>query len=131
MLTHDEVKQAYYRVFPNSGISVSKGCLSEGVYCKAILAMNKDECSHGYTINDPMQYSFNINGDVYKDNGPGLYIHPDEGSNLVYGRAKLRGKTIKNITIEKLTKRFEQVKQLVIDNKDNFIDLKFNINDKI
>ncbi|MHA1737425.1 MAG: hypothetical protein ACTSWD_02495 [Candidatus Heimdallarchaeota archaeon] len=117
------------KVFPNSAIYPSKACFSD-YYFKCTLAKDKSENSHGYIENDALYYHFNIDDGKYTENGLSIHIKPDT-QYLCYSSRSIRKKSIKNITQAKLQTRFEQVKQLVIDNKDNFKDLMFDINTKI
>ena len=104
--------------------------LGSGLTCKGILANDISECSNRILQNDPLNYGFSIINGQYEEYHSGIFIRPSK-PNLCYEFVKLRKKNIKNITTEKLKKRFKQIKKLVVDNKDNFINLQFDINTKI
>lgn len=129
-MKNEEIKKVWEKVFPNSFFLIQKACLGDYYFYDGFLAKSKTECSNGYFENDPLNYSFGIENGTYKEHAISLCIKPTE-KYLAYSRAKLRKKTIKNITLEKLEKRFLQIKQLITDNKDNLINLCFDINDKI
>lgn len=63
------------------------------------------------TQNDPLRYSGWLEGTTYKEDRAGLFVRPPEGANLVYSSTRLRRKTIKDVTYEKLVKRFEEVRE--------------------
>lgn len=133
VITPDRVKEIWGEVFPNSMIIASKACLGDSYFFKGKLAKDINESNNRILHNDALNYMFNIDGDTYKENYNSLYIKPDPEKEryLVYGSSHMRKKTIKNITEEKLLKRFKQVKEHVVANKDNFKNLLFDINDKI
>ena len=128
----DEIVKVWKEVFPNSKISPSKAALGgEGHYFKCYLAANKQECINGYFENDPLNYMFSIDERGYKEHSHSLSIKPPENSYLAYGRAKIRAKSMKEPTLEKIKKRFLQIKKLVEENKENLINLCFDINEKL
>lgn len=130
-MTHEEITNLWKKIFPNSNVLISKMCFGNGLHYRGILAKDKTEVSNGIIENDCLHYTFTIEEWAYQEyHRPLIYIRP-ENKYFAYSSVKLRRKNIKNITLEKLEKRFLQVKQLIIENKDNFINLQFNINDKI
>lgn len=130
MLNKDNVIKAWLEVFPNSSIYPSKACFGDSFFYRAILAKDKSECSGGYFENDPLSYLFEIDGDNYRELRHSFVIKPSNNI-YAYDRIRLRKKNIKNITIEKLGNRFKQFKEKITENKNNFIHLEFNINNKI
>ena len=130
-MTHEEIKNIWFKNFPNSNILISKMCLGDGFHYRCILAKDKSEVYNGILENDALHYTFSIENENYEEyDNPCIFIKPE--SNLyAYSRVKLRRKNMKNTNIEKLEKRFLQVKNMIIENKDNFINLQYNINDKI
>lgn len=133
-ITKEEITQTWKEVFPNSLIIIVKGTIGvEYLSCKGKLAKDANESANRILENDPLYYRFSISDGNYEEYCCLLYVKPDpikEPYN-VYGSARLRKKNIKNVTLDKLKKRFEQVKAHVVANKDNFKDLLFDINDKI
>ena len=130
-MENDNIVNLWKENFKNSNIIISKSCLGNGFHFRAILAKDKTEVFNGIIENDALHYVFSIENNIYTEyHTPCIYIKP--ASNLyAYSRVKLRRKNIKNINIEKLQKRFYEVKKMIIENKENFINLQFNINDKI
>lgn len=129
-LTNEKILEIWKKIFPHSLMIIRKASLSEYYFYDGFLAENKTECSNGYLDNDMLNYRFEIDNNIYKEFCCSILTKP-ENNLYCYGRQKLRKKTIKNVTAEKLEKRFLQVKQLIIDNKDNLKNVMFNINDKI
>ena len=128
---NETIRQLWLKIFPNSNILISKNCLGSGYHFRCTLARDKSEVFNGIILNDALNYVFSIEENNYLEyHNLSIYIKP-ENKYLAYSRVKLRIKNIKNITLEKLEKRFIQVKQLIVDNKDNFKDLQFDINNKI
>ncbi len=122
IITNQQLKDLWMQVFPNSYASASDGCLGDGQYLKGYIQA-KTEWANGISHNDPLGYMGSLYGDVYKDENLGLDIKPNNPY-LAYGNAKIRKKTIKNVTTEKLLKRFNEIKQFIIDNKENwYLDL--------
>lgn len=129
----DAIKALWSKVFPNSMMLANKACMGESYFFTGKLAGNRGESANGILENDALNYMFEIDGDTYREINNSLYIKPDPINEryLCYGRSKMRMKSIKGLTPEKLLKRFQEVKDHVIANKDNFKDLLFSINDKI
>lgn len=131
-LTQPEIETIWKKVFPNSQISVRHGGFGGGIYCKGFLAKDKSELSGGYWENDKLNYSFNITDGRYKETATSIYTKPPQGANLVYGKVKIRAKSINGINAALLEKRFNDIKRMVISVKDNLPnDLRYDINDKI
>ena len=130
MTTKEEIEQTWAKVFPNSLISISKGKLTGGLYCRCYLAKGKHEVPNKILENDILNYYFNVNENVYKETSISICTKPPVRSYLAFGNVKLHYKTIKILTLGQLEKRFLDVKKLVIDNKDNLPALLFDINDK-
>jgi len=129
-ITKEKVSETWQKVFPNSRVYIKNHCLGEGFSCYCTLAKDKSETIHNILENDPLNYSFSLYGNDYEEYSSFIHIKP-ENQYLAYSSKRIRKKNIKNLTIEKLEKRFLQVKQLVVDNKENFINLKFDISEKI
>ena len=128
-MTHEEIKNIWFKIFPNSNILIM--CFGNGFHYRCILAKDKTEVYNGILENDVLHYTFSIENENYEEyHNPCIFIKP-ENRYYAYSRVKLRRKNIKNINAEKLEKRFLQVKNMIIENKDNFINLQYNINDKI
>jgi hypothetical protein len=96
-----------------------------------MLARDRSECSNGILENDPLNYMFEIDGEQYRETLHSLYIRPDNPRLYAYGRVKIRKRNIKELTPEKLLKRFEQIKAVCVENKNNFINLCFDLNEKL
>ena len=126
----EQIKQIWLEVFPKSAIYGRKGCLSEDFYYGATLSAGKHEVYNGIIQNDPLDYIFYIKEGHYIEDRISLFIKPDNPI-YAFGRVKLRKKTIKNVTPEKLKKRFLELKEKIVENKENFKQLEFDINEKI
>ena len=124
------IVKLWEKVFPNSMMLSSRACLGDSWFYKGKLAKNRNESANGILDNDPLFYVFEIEGDTYKEHHNSIYIKPNSPY-LVYSSEHMRKKTIKNITEEKLEKRFQEIKAHIVANKDNFIHLLFDINTKI
>jgi hypothetical protein len=115
-----KIEQAYKNVFPNSHISISTGILgSNSLYVKGFLCA-KGEWHNGISQNDPLSYSFNIdeNG-TYEESTCSIIINPSS-TYLFADSAKMRRKTIKSVTIEKLEKRFNELKLFILSNETDW-----------
>lgn len=129
-LSKTDVESAWHNIFPNSTM-VIKG-FGNTFYCNGYLAKDKSELTNGYWQNDILSYSFNVVNGNYSESATSINTKPAPGSYLAYGRIHIRKKTIPDINIQKLTRRFNEIKQMVISVKNNLPDnLLFNINDKI
>jgi len=125
-----EIEKIWLEVFPKSKIYGSKGCFTNDFYYRATLSAGKHEVYNGIIQNDPLDYIFYIEEEHYIEDRISFCIKPDNPI-FAFGRVKLRRKTIKNVTPEKLKKRFLELKEKVVENKENFIQLEFDINEKI
>ena len=128
----EDVKSAWEEVFPNSRCSV-RSYLGSACFA-GYLAKDSSECANRIPENDPLRYVgwYRLEeGDVYKEDRIGLYVAPPAGSNLVYGSAKLRCKSIKQPDRAKLVKRFSELREFIRSEKDNLIHLHFDINQKV
>jgi len=126
----EQVEQIWSEVFPNSSISISKACLSNYFFFRPRLAKDRRESINNILDNDPLSYMFSIEDGKYIEQMLYFFIKPDN-KYLAYSRVKLRKKSISNVTPEKLRARFLQVKEKIVEHKDNFINLQFDINEKI
>lgn len=127
----EKIVELWKDVFPNSSMFIRNALVGgNGFSCCGRLSNGKNEVSNGILENDPLTFYFLIENNNYYEYRAYIHIKPNN-KYMVYSTVNLRKKNIKNVTEEKLKARFNQVKQLVIDNKDNFINLHFNINDKI
>jgi hypothetical protein len=131
-ITYEDVKTAWLRVFPNSSVQVNKAALSKDAYTfKFRLAKDKTEVSSQIMDNDPLNYTGILENNTFKEWSGSMLVKPPVGSYLAFGSAKFMKKTIKDVTVEKLLKRFEQVKKFVSDHADELHNIKFDINDKL
>ena len=134
----EDAKSAWAEVFPNSRCVVRSYL---GSVCFAgYLAKDSSECANRIPENDPLRYvgwyrlddTFkSLNSDVFKEDRIGLHVAPPAGSHLVYGSAKLRCKSIKQVDRAKLVKRFSELRDFIRSEKDNLIYLHFDINQKV
>ena len=115
----ETVKQIWQDVTNGRLMSANKAALGDSYFYKGYHAKDRAEFANGISQNDPLNYMFEIDGDLYRETMLYLLIKPEPGSYLAYGRAKMRSATIKNITPEKLRKRFEKIEQFLQDNKEN------------
>ncbi len=124
ILTIEEIKEIWKKVFPESAIFIRGSCEMLGkkfkeTTAKTTLAKDKTEVSGGYFENDLLSYSFSISGSTYKEDSVSISVNPPQGSYIAMGREKLRSKTIKNIDAKKLEKRFIEIKNFIKEHKDN------------
>lgn len=122
----NEIKEVYAEVFPKSLASVSPGCLGGGLYLKGYL-LNKGEFPNGISHNDPLSYMAVFEDGEYSESNLSLFCKPTE-KYMAYSSKRLRKKTIKNITREKLLARFEEIKAFV---KENAADCCLDISGKV
>jgi len=124
------INELYMNVFPLSHVAVSKGCLGETntLYIKGFI-QNPDEWGNGISHNDPLNFmaTYNPVTNVYKEENLCLTIKPTN-PHMAYGSVKLRKKTIKNLTPEKLTARLKQIKEFIKVNVPNMVhDIKTKV----
>ena len=127
-----DIKSAWAEVFPNSHCS-ARNFLGSTCFVGR-LAKDYSECANRIIENDPLNYAgwYRLDdGDVYKEDRADLFVKPPVGANLVYGRAKLRNKSIKQPDRAKLVKRFLELREFIRSEKDNMINLHFDINQKV
>ncbi len=127
-----DVKSAWAEVFPNSRCIVRN--IMGSLCFNGYLSKDNSEVANSILLNDPLSYSgwYSLdNNDVFKEEAASLSIAPPAGSYLAFVSASLRRKSIKQPDREKLVKRFVELRELVRSNKDNMIQLHFNINEKV
>jgi len=128
----EDVQSAWAEVFPNSRCHVGKYL---GTVCfSGRLSKDSSECANRIPENDPLDYVGwyrSDQRDVFKEDRISLLVAPPAGANLVYGRAKLRCKSIKQPDRAKLVKRFSELREFIRSEKDNMIHLHFDINEKV
>ena len=125
-----DIQETWKKVFPNSLMTGSKACLGNSMFYKGFLAGNHEEFANGISHNDPLSYMFEIDNGAYIESTLFISIRPDK-KYLAYSSAKMRKQTIKGITPEKLEKRFIKIRDFIISHKDDFINLQFDINEKV
>jgi hypothetical protein len=126
------VKAAWAEVFPKSRCIVRN--IMGSTCFTGFLSKDNSEVSNGIIQNDPLSYSgwyAMDNTDVFKEEAASVSIAPPAGSYLAFGSASLRRKSIKQPDHAKLVKRFSELRELIRSNKDNMIQLHFNINEKV
>lgn len=127
-MTNDDIKLAYYQLFPLSYVSISKGILgSNDIYGKGFI-QNKNEWANKISHNDPLNYMFSIDDNgLYTEHSLSIQVKPKD-KYMYSSSEKLRKKTIKNIDNKKLIARFYEIKEFIILHKDNML---IDINDKL
>jgi hypothetical protein len=128
-VTPAAVADAWYSVFPNS-LCNARDIMGDMAY-KFRLAKDKSEVASGIFENDPLSYSAFIRNGNWEESTGSLSIAPEAGSYMAYGSARLRKKTIKNVTKEQLVKRFKEVHAFISANADKLHNIKFDIADKL
>ena len=129
-MNKNQVIECWLEVFPNSRAWASDSHFGGdftgfGMY----LAKDKSECANGIIDNDPLSYAACIENNTWSEDRLYMFVAPTNKYHA-YSSVKLRKKTIKNVTPEKLIKRFQQVREFIMANKDDMINLQFDINDK-
>jgi hypothetical protein len=128
----EDAKSAWAEVFPNSRCYANG--ISNSVCFAGYLSKDASECANKIINNDPLSYKgwYNLDKpDVYKESNASVFIKPEAGSYNVYGRAKLRHKSINNPDRAKLLKRFLELRDFLRGEAGNMINLHFNINEKL
>jgi hypothetical protein len=121
-MNKDQIKETFLKVFPNSHISVQTGILGSKALYVSCRLFKSDEWSNKIAQNDPLQYMFDIEPDgLYTESSLNFKIKPTQ-QYMYCANAKLRKKTIKAITADKLEKRFNEVKQFILSNKSEWFD---------
>jgi hypothetical protein len=143
----DKISKMFYKYFPKSLYKVSnKNSLGGGdIHFVGFLGKDKSEWQGGYADNDPLSLSFWVwgtpeTGVINQEQSfklewsqASIAIKPDS-PHMAYGRVKL---PLRKATapIEKLLsvieKAFATTYKVVKDNKDNFINLSFDIESKL
>ena len=130
-MTPQDIQQCWNEVFPNSNGTVTQ--IMGALFLRGHLAKDLTECPNRIIDNDPLMYvgciREDVGGHTWSETNAHLYIKPVE-FNRVYSSAQLRRKTIKNVTREKLVKRFQEVRKFVMDNAANLKDPLFDITTK-
>jgi hypothetical protein len=103
--------------------SMKTGSMSpETTYFNGYLSANNKECSSNIRENDPLYYSavYDSNTNTFKERAVKMYIAPPAGSHLALGSETLRCVTIKDVTPEKIAKRFNKIlRELIVPNLTN------------
>lgn len=122
-MTSEDIKAAWMRVFPASYCNTSVLNLngSGDLYFVGYI-QTQAEWANGISNNDPLQYrAYFVPAQKRWEeyNGVGLTVKPMERF-MAYGNASLRTKNQKNATLASITKRFEQIKTHILDNRQNW-----------
>lgn len=123
-ITALDIQNAWLEVFPESSAQIRTILYSTSVTMH--LAKDASECTNQILENDPLKYVCWISGEDVKEDRVYILTVPPKDSNLVYASAKMRRKTIKNATYEKMVNRFRQVKEF-IENQE----LAHDVSDKL
>lgn len=110
-ITAAEIQQAWLEVFPES--SAWTRSVLDSTCVSMRLAKDASECANRILSNDPLNYTCWIRGDDVKEDRVYILTVPPKGSNLVYKTEKMRRKTVKNATYEKMVQRFQQVRDFL------------------
>ena len=121
-----DILSAWLEVFPNSHARVSAGIYGGLHFVGTIQA--KNEWENGIMENDPLRYTAWLEGENWEETALGLSVKPSPGSYLYCETVRLRKQTIKQVSREKLVKRFQKIKAFIQENKDNCIK---DINGKV
>ncbi len=110
-LENAAIKQLYMQVFPNSHAVCNNGALGGGQYIKGFI-QKPGEWSNGISQNDPLSYTACIEDGKYEEFNLFLFVKPTN-EYMAFDTVALRKKTIKNVTPEKLLKRFHEIKAFI------------------
>jgi len=127
-MNNEEIKALWMSVFPNSHAVVNIGPLGGGVYIKGYL-QKPGEWINGISHNDPLSYTGWVNGEEYKEDGT-MLLRRSNVPHMVFSWARMRKKTIKQITPEKLLKRFQEIREFVRANLENMPE-RYDIRGKV
>ena len=127
-MTMDDVKAEWLKVFPNSGFN-TRAQFGNSQHARLFLTKDSSECANGIRENDPLTYSITFENGIFKENDIGLYVKP-KSQYLALSREKMRVKTIKEVTAEKLAKRFKEVRGFVMTYANDLKAPKFDITTK-
>lgn len=118
------ITNEWKKVFPHSEPYPQRGCMGSSIiYFRGYLSADRNECPSNIRENDPLYYRGDYNSETnsYKEKACSIYTAAPAGSYMALGRANLRLKTIKDVTPEKLAKRFKQIfDELLVPNVGNF-----------
>ncbi len=130
-MNKQNVADCWMAVFPNSSFSHMGSISVDGPGTFTFrLAKDRTEVSNGIMHNDPLYYMGGLEEDgSWVDLSILLLVKPTV-PNMVYSSEKMRRKTIKNVTPEKLVKRFQEVRTFVMNNAANLKDPLFDITTK-
>lgn len=126
-MTNDQIKQiikeSFLSVMPDCGIFINNHALGNGFAVSCRVGKDKTEWANGIHNNDPLFLTIHFWGDQVESTCY-ISIKPPIGSFYYSQSVKLRKKTIKadKITAKALTAYFQEVRKLIIDNKDNWLD---------
>ena len=111
------VKECWLVVFPSGHITsrVIMGNPSFTMYLQ-----KPDQWLYGISHNDPLSYSAFINGDTWEENQHSLTVKATD-QHRAYGSVKIRKQNIKAVDKDKLLKRFQKIRQIAEENKDNIV----------
>lgn len=127
-MNSDQVLACWKAVFPNSKATVVN-CLGSNVY-RFRLAASADEAPNRILDNDPLYYQVTIDdAGSWKEYGASLLVNPIV-PNMVYHSAQFRRKTIKQVDEAKAIKRFQQLRDFVMENAGNLKNPCFDITTK-
>ena len=112
------IKETWLEIFPNGHAQIRK--ILDGY---SVILLIQNEWHNGIMQNDPLSYWVRIDGENAKEFQLHCLTRPPEGSNLVYKTVRMRKQTIKNITKEKLIKRFSKIKEWL-----KTLDIKHEVN---
>lgn len=119
----ETIKKSFLSVMPDCGVFISDHTLGTGFAVQCKIGKDKTEWANGIHNNDPLSLTIHFWGDQLESTCY-ISIKPPIGSFYYSQSVKLRKKTIKadKITAEALTSYFQEVRKLIIDNKDNWLD---------
>jgi len=130
-VTPEDIIAAWNSEFPHSSAGLGKA-FGGGYAFKFRLAKDKSEVASGIMENDPLMYTAFLNLDgTWEESHTYMHVAPPEGSHLVFSSVKFRKKTMKNVTLDKIQKRFKQVKSFVAANADQLHRINFDISEKL
>jgi hypothetical protein len=119
-----QIAQIWNEVFKHGTTKMHTGAIFDEIsYIKGYLSASSKECPSGIRENDPLYYSahYDCESNIFKEVACMIYTAPPAGSHLALGSEKLRCVTIKDVTPEKIAKRFEKIlRELVLPNINNF-----------
>jgi hypothetical protein len=118
------IKDEWKKLFPHSEPGSQLGAMDKTtIYFRGYLSADRNECPSNIRENDPLYYrgAYNKETNSFKESACSIYTAAAPGSFNALGRANLRLKTIKDVTPEKLAKRFKQIfDELLVPNVSNF-----------